>query len=86
MSDVAIVLYSRAGCHLCEEMSAVVAPVARQLGCALREVDITGDAELEGRFGLEIPVLCINGRKAFKYRVTEAELRQRLGRTIRGRI
>jgi glutaredoxin len=86
MSDVALVLYGRAGCHLCEEMRAVVEPVVQQLGCVLQEVDITGHAELEGRFGLEIPVLCINGRKAFKYRVTEPELRERLGRATRRRV
>jgi len=85
MPDVTLVLYSRAGCHLCEEMKAVVEPVARQLRCELQDVDIAGQAELESRFGLEIPVLCINGRKAFKYRVTETELRQRLGREMRQR-
>ncbi|HVO27461.1 MAG TPA: glutaredoxin family protein [Candidatus Margulisiibacteriota bacterium] len=78
MSPVVLTLYSRPGCHLCEEMKETVAPVARQLGCTVTQVDISGDPELERRYATEIPVLLINGRKAFKYRLTERELRRRL--------
>jgi hypothetical protein len=35
------------------------------------EIDISGDADLEARYGVEIPVLLVDGRKAAKYRVTE---------------
>ena len=80
MSAIALALYSRPGCHLCEEMKDVILPVARELGCTLEEIDISDRAELEARFGMEIPVLCVNGRKAFKYRVSEPELRKRLAR------
>jgi glutaredoxin len=73
-----LTLYARPGCHLCDEMKAIVHPLAGQFGCGFEEVDISGDAELETRFGLEIPVLFVNGRKAFKYRLTERELRRRL--------
>jgi hypothetical protein len=45
---------------------------------ALDEVDISTDADLESRYGLEIPVLLLNGRKVAKYRVGEAELRRML--------
>ncbi len=78
MGIVALTLYSRPGCHLCDDMKAVVAPVARDLGYALCEVDISGQPELEARFGQEIPVLFIGDRKAFKYRLTESALRERL--------
>ena len=78
MASPALTLYSRPGCHLCDDMKAVVQPLARELGCALDEVDISGDAALEARFGHEIPVLFVDGRKAFKYRVTERELRKQL--------
>jgi glutaredoxin len=78
MATVALALYTRPGCHLCDDMKAVVQPLARELGCALDEIDITGNATLEARFGNEIPVLFVDGRKAFKYRVTEPELRRRL--------
>jgi hypothetical protein len=59
-------------------MKEIVAPVARELGYPVTEVDISGDPELETRYGAEIPVLLVNGRKAFKYRLTERELRERL--------
>jgi hypothetical protein len=85
MSAIALVLYSRPGCHLCEEMKDVILPVARELGCTLEQIDISDRAELEARFGMEIPVLCVNGRKAFKYRVSEPKLRKRLAREGRER-
>jgi glutaredoxin len=78
MAPIALTLYSRPGCHLCEEMKEIVYPVARELGCALAEVDISSDPALETRYGTEIPVLLVNDRKAFKYRLTERELRKRL--------
>jgi hypothetical protein len=59
-------------------MKAVVVPVASQCGATLRLVDISADEALERSFGEQIPVLFVNGRKAFKYRVTDAELRRRL--------
>jgi hypothetical protein len=43
---------------------------------SIEEVDISTDAELEARYGLEIPVLLVDGAKAAKYRVTEDELRR----------
>jgi len=57
-------------------MKAVVARVVREspTPVTIDEVDISTDADLEARFGLEIPVLLIDGRKAAKYRVTEGEL------------
>ena len=80
MASDRLTLYSRPGCHLCDDMKAVVEPLARQLGWTLEEIDITGDTTLEDQFGAEIPVLFVNGRKAFKYRVAVRELRQRLMR------
>lgn len=78
MLPIALTLYTRAGCHLCEDMEAVLLPVAAEFGCVLERVDISSDPALEARFGQEIPVLLVNGRKAFKYRLTERELRRRL--------
>lgn len=75
---IAITIYSRPGCHLCDEMKALVTRVGRDLPLQLTEVDISSDAELEERYGLEIPVLFVEGRKAAKYRIAEAELRRML--------
>jgi hypothetical protein len=58
-------------------MKAIVRRVAAgpdQEGTTLVEIDISGNGELEARYGLEVPVLLVNGKKAAKYRVTEIEL------------
>ena len=75
-----LTLYSRADCCLCEEMKAVLAQVQENIPFALEQIDISTDPELESRFGQEIPVLFVNGHKAFKYRLTAGELRRRLAR------
>jgi hypothetical protein len=46
----------------------------------LEEINVDSSAELKDRFGDEVPVLFIDGRKAFKYRVTARELERRVGR------
>jgi glutaredoxin len=74
----ALTIYSRPGCHLCDEMKAVVSQVGRTVPFALTEVDISGDAELETLYGEEIPVLLIDGWKIAKYRISEEALRQAL--------
>jgi thiol-disulfide isomerase/thioredoxin len=74
---IALTIYSRPGCHLCDEMKAVVERVAGAAThpATVEVIDISSDPELESRYGLEIPVLLVNGKKAAKYRVTEGELR-----------
>ena len=59
-------------------MKAVVQRVALAWDApvAVDEIDISTDPELEARYGLEIPVLLVDGRKAAKVRVTEEELRR----------
>jgi hypothetical protein len=73
-----LTLYSRPGCHLCDEMKAVVTRLARSMPLTVEEIDISTDPELEGLYGLEIPVLLVDGKKAAKYRVSEEELRRLL--------
>jgi glutaredoxin len=75
-----LTLYGRADCHLCDEMRAVVDAVSREMRFELEEVDVDGDPALAAVYGEEVPVLLVNGRKAFKYRVTPRELRRRLAR------
>ncbi len=82
MDRIEITLYSRRGCCLCEEMKEVLLEVSRAYPVALVEVDIDQDPGLKGRFDQEVPVLLIEGRKAFKYRTTEAELRKRLEQVL----
>jgi glutaredoxin len=78
--DQLLTIYTRPGCHLCQEMKVIVKRVVRDTHAAaqIQEVDVSNDPELEARYGLELPVLLVDGRKAAKYRVTEEELRRRL--------
>jgi hypothetical protein len=73
---IRVTIYSRPGCHLCDEMKAVVTRVADRVPLDVEEIDISGDAALESRYALDIPVLMVDGRKAAKYRITEDELRR----------
>jgi glutaredoxin len=75
-----VTLYSRPGCHLCDEMKAVVQRVVQTTAASVdvEEIDISTDPALEARYGLEIPVLLIDGKKAAKYRVTEEAMRRLL--------
>jgi hypothetical protein len=75
-----LTLYGRPDCHLCHDMRAVVEAVRAEVAFDLEEVDVDGDPALVAAYGEEIPVLAVNGRKAFKYRVTPAALRARLAR------
>jgi glutaredoxin len=76
---IAVTLYSRPGCHLCDDMKAVVArAIAGRVDVALEEVDISSDPALEARYGLKIPVLLVDGRKVAKYRVDEGVVRRAL--------
>ena len=70
-----LTIYSKPACHLCDEMKAVVhRTVGRRTDVAIEEVDISDDRELLDRYGLEIPVLTIDGTKVAKYRITDDEL------------
>jgi hypothetical protein len=71
---IELTLYSRPGCHLCDEMKAVVERASRSFPLRVSEIDISTDPALEALYGLEIPVLVVNGRKAAKYRISEGDL------------
>ena len=76
-----LTLYSRPGCHLCDEMKAVIDRVAARLPLRLEVVNIDDDPALTERYGLEIPVLLVDGRKVAKCRIDEPVLE----RTLRAR-
>lgn len=73
-----VTLYSRPGCHLCEQAKAAIAPLLREFGAALHEVNIDEDAALRERYGLDIPVIFIGKHKAAKHRVDLAQFRRQL--------
>lgn len=73
-----VTLYTRPGCHLCEEAKNAMAPILREARAMLREVNIAGDAVLEQRYGVDIPVIFIGARKAAKHRVDTKQFRRQL--------
>jgi glutaredoxin len=78
-----LILYSRKNCCLCDEMTAVIRLVSANIPLDLDEVDIDAEAALRAQYNDEVPVLFIDGRKAFKYRVTVVELTRKLNQKRR---
>jgi glutaredoxin len=79
-STIQIDIYSRPGCHLCDEAKEAIERVRQRHSFELRVINIEGDPALETAYGTEIPVVFINGSKAFKYRVDERELEKKVKR------
>jgi hypothetical protein len=61
-----LLLYTRPGCHLCEELAAELEPLLAGRA-AIRHVDISEDEGLERRYGLRIPVLADGERELSGY-------------------
>ena len=72
-------LYHAEGCHLCERARAVLESVRAEHPFELREVDIGGDPELEAHYREWLPVVEIDGERAFTYFVFADALRRKLG-------
>ncbi len=70
-----VVLYTKPGCGLCEEMKQEMS----NAGCTglytIEEIDIESDPELSARYRYEIPVLFINGVEAFRHRLRADEFK-----------
>jgi hypothetical protein len=71
-------LYSRPGCHLCEDARVVIASVCAELGEEFIELSILDDAELLARYSEEIPVTLVDGRQHDFWRVDSSRLRAAL--------
>lgn len=80
-----LTLYTRPGCHLCDDMKAIVDEVADAHPVTLDEIDISRNHGLERRFGTEIPVLAHGGQIIARTRTTRAALATALGQVERGR-
>ena len=73
-----LTLYSRKDCCLCDEMKKVIRQVGKKISLDLAEIDVDSSAELKELYGAAVPVLFIDGRKAFKYGVTQKKLEAHL--------
>lgn len=73
-----LTLYSRKACCLCDEMKEIIGEVGKTIPLELEEIDVDGSPELEEEHGHEVPVLFVEGRKAFKFRLSAKELEKKL--------
>ena len=73
-----VTLYTRPGCHLCDEAKAAITPILRKFAAVLREVNVDEDSVLKERYGSDVPVIFIGQHKAAKHRVDLAKFRRQL--------
>ena len=73
-----VTIYSRPGCHLCDEARKVIQASGLDGEYTLEEINIESDPELLERYRYEIPVIAINGIEAFRHQLTPDEFKKRL--------
>ena len=73
-----VVVYSRPGCHLCEEAEARVAEICADTGDSWTRIDITTDDDLVRRFTEQVPVTFVDGSQHDFWRVDPLRLRKAL--------
>jgi glutaredoxin len=73
-----VVVYSRKGCHLCEIVKEKLGKLERRGGFTWQEIDVDSDEQLRRQYNDEVPVVFIDGRKAFKYHMDEREFLKKL--------
>jgi glutaredoxin len=73
-----VTMYTREGCHLCDEAKAAMALLLSEFGATLREVDIDDDPVLFERYTDDVPVIFIGGQLFAQHRIDQALLRKRL--------
>jgi glutaredoxin len=73
-----VTLYTRAGCHLCDDAKQVILAARSRADFDYEERDIDAAPELFRLYNEEVPVIAIDGRKAFKYRLDMDEFLKRL--------
>ena len=79
-----VVVYSRNGCHLCDVVKETLTQLQGEADFQWREVDIDADPDLRRNYNDEVPVVFIDGRKAFKYYMDGHQfLRTLEGRALR---
>jgi len=82
--EIEVTLYTRKGCHLCDEAKSQMAPLLREFGARLREVDIDADESLRALYDEDVPVIFLGERKVAKHRLDLAQFRPQLERACHG--
>jgi glutaredoxin len=79
-----VTIYTRPGCHLCDQAKAAIEASGCTGEYSLQEINIDEDPALRERYGYDIPIILINGVKVFKHRVDSSEFRRKFRRLTRG--
>ena len=74
------VMYSRQSCHLCDLAWELLKEAQARHGFTLTKIDVDSDPELNARFGLEVPVVIVNGKVRFRGEVNRVLLERLLKR------
>jgi glutaredoxin len=75
-----VTLYTRPGCHLCDEAKRAMLAAGCEGQYTLREIDIDSDPALARRYAWDIPVVLIEGVETFRHRLTTSEFKRELRR------
>ncbi len=81
--SIRVELFTKRGCHLCERVHAVIEQARAQVDFELVVTDIESDPVLFETYKIDVPVVRVGGRKAFKYRVEVDELVERIRRAAK---
>ncbi len=73
-----VILYTRPGCHLCDEAKQAMRAANCSNEYTLQEINIESDPELLRRYQHDIPVITVDGVEAFRHRLTSQAFRERL--------
>ena len=76
--SIRIEIYSRPGCHLCDEAKAVIEPFSARYPLQIVVTNVDSKQDLREAYGTEIPVVMINGTEAFRHRVDARALERKL--------
>lgn len=76
--SIRIEIYSRPGCHLCDEAKAVIEPFSSRYPLQLTVTNVDSSPALKQAYGTEIPVILINGTEAFRHRVDAQAFERKL--------
>ncbi len=66
--------YTKEDCHLCEVAFEIVKQAAKKIKFSLETIDITQSDDLMMKYGIEVPVIEINGKIEFKHKINEKDL------------
>jgi glutaredoxin len=77
-----VTLYTRAGCCLCDDAKQVISSARQSVDFDYAEIDIDSDQDLVRLYGHEVPVITINRRKAFKFKVDMHDFLKKLAASV----